>query len=92
MENRKSYQIRALFRKSLTLQLRQKGTNCFQILTPILCLLLVFLMKSIAETQLSKDNTSPVQLESFPRFLNPPLIPSYLLYAFAGLGISTCEQ
>lgn len=92
METRKSYQIRALLRKSFTLQARQKGTNCCQVLTPILCLLLVYLMKSIAETQLEEHIVRPVQLESLPRFLNPPLVPNYALYELAGLGVGTCTQ
>ena len=92
METRKSYQVRALFLKSLSLQLRQKGTNCCQILTPILCLLLVYLMKTIAESQIEENVLKPVQLETIPRFLNPPLVPNYILYNLAGLDVDTCEQ
>ncbi len=41
--------MKALFLKNLRLQSKQKGTNCCQILTPILCILFTFLMKTIAE-------------------------------------------
>ena len=91
-EVRKSYQIRALFRKSAALQLRQKATNCCQILTPILCLLLVYLIKSIAESQIEKNETRPVVMETIPRILNPPLVPNYILYNLVGLSVTTCEQ
>lgn len=89
---RKSYQMRALFRKSITLQLRQKGTNVCQILTPILCLVLVYLMKEIAGTQLENRAQDPVDLETTPRILNPPLVPNYVLYQMIGLDVDNCEQ
>jgi hypothetical protein len=89
---RKSYQIRALLRKSVTLQLRQKGTNCCQIFTPILCLLLVYLMKQIAGSQLEKNQNDPVQLQTIPRILNPPLVPNYVIYNLIGLEVNSCEQ
>ena len=89
---RKSHQIRALLRKSVTLQLRQKGTNVCQILTPILCLVLVYLMKEIAGTQLENRENDPVDLETTPRILNPPLVPNYVLYNMIGLDADNCEQ
>lgn len=91
-DKRKSYQIRALLRKSITLQLRQKGTNICQILTPILCLLLVYLMKEIAGSQLDKNQDIPVDLETIPRILNPPLVPNYVLYNLVGMDVTSCEQ
>lgn len=90
-ETRKSYQIRALFRKAAVLQLRQKGTNFCQIITPIFCLLLVYLMKEIAQSQI-KDENDAVILETIPRILNPPLVPNYVLYNLVGLSINDCEQ
>jgi ABC-type multidrug transport system ATPase subunit len=89
---RKSYQIRALLRKSATLQLRQKGTNCCQIFTPILCLFLVYLMKEIAGSQLEKNEVKPVELETIPRILNPPVVPNYVIYNLLGLEVTSCEQ
>ena len=89
---RKSYQLRALLRKSVTLQLRQKGTNCCQICTPILCLLLVYLMKEIAGSQLENNENIPVQLETMPRILNPPLVPNQVIYNLMGLDVTSCEQ
>jgi len=90
---RKSYQARALFRKSATLQLRQKGTNCCQILTPILCLALVAIMKALAESQLSDKDQQASELASFPRILNPPLVPNFILMnLIPGLKIDSCEQ
>lgn len=91
-EIRKSYQIRALLRKSVTLQLRQKGTNCCQIFTPILCLLLVYLMKEIASSQLEKNQNIPVELETVPRILNPPLVSNKVIYDLLGLNVDSCEQ
>jgi ABC-type multidrug transport system ATPase subunit len=49
-------------------------------------------MKEIAETQLEKRFYKAEELESFPRFLNPPLVPNYMLYNLVGLRVSNCEQ
>jgi ABC-type multidrug transport system ATPase subunit len=90
---RKSYQIRALFRKNATLQMRQKATNICQALTPILCLLLIWLIKGLAEDQLEDNEDDPVELAAVPRFMNSPILPSFVLYNLVdGLSISNCEE
>jgi ABC-type multidrug transport system ATPase subunit len=92
-EVRKSYQLRALFRKNATLQMRQKATNICQILTPILCLLLIWLIKGLAEDQLEDNEDEPVELAAVPRFLNSPILPSYVLYNLINSdSVNTCEE
>jgi len=46
-------QWRALMKKNFALQAKQKGTNICQILTPIVCLIFIILIKTIAEGRLS---------------------------------------
>lgn len=89
---RVSYQSRALFRKCATLQLRQKGTNICQIFTPILCLLVIYILKVVIETALANHTFKVYELETYPRFLNPPIMPNYLMYNLMGLDVVDCEQ
>lgn len=92
METRVSHQTRALFRKCATLQLRQKGTNFCQIFTPILSLVVIYILKLVIETQLANRSLQAYELETYPRFLNPPIMPNYLMYNLMGLNVDDCEQ
>ena len=49
-------------------------------------------MKEIASSQLEKNQNIPVELETIPRILNPPLVSNYFLYNLMGLDVSSCEQ
>lgn len=42
---RNSYSFRALLRKNFSLQKRQKGTNCCQIVTPILVMFIMVILQ-----------------------------------------------
>eukprot|EP00742_Colponemidia_sp_Colp-10_P012044 GILJ01013471.1.p1 GENE.GILJ01013471.1~~GILJ01013471.1.p1 ORF type:complete len:1008 (+),score=146.02 GILJ01013471.1:44-3067(+) len=65
-----SYPIRALIRKNLTLQWQQRGTNICQIITPVICLYIIFILKTIAENQ----STEPVEVRDvMPRLMNQNL-------------------
>jgi len=44
-----SYQMKGLFDKNLSLQLRAKGTNLMQVMTPLVGLLLVFMVSFVGE-------------------------------------------
>ena len=55
---RSAHQIRALFIKNLHLQKRQPCTNCCQILTPIICLLLTMLIRNVAIDNIPSQNDS----------------------------------
>jgi hypothetical protein len=91
-EKYKSYQLRALVRKSLTIQSRQYCTNCCQIFTPMCCLFLIWLLKYVVVNYAEPLMSEPTQLASFPRLLNPPFIPNYELYEFLGIPMRDCEQ
>ena len=67
-----SYQRRALFRKSVSLQMRQIGTNIWQLLTPIISLLLIILLRGIAESNISKYIDAPIY-SGLPYMFNIPL-------------------
>jgi hypothetical protein len=47
-----SYPFRALIRKNLSLQSRQKGTNCCQIVTPILVMAILLILQLIIRNEL----------------------------------------
>jgi hypothetical protein len=67
-----SYQRRALFRKSVSLQMRQIGTNVCQLLTPIISLVMIILLKGIAESNISKYIDTPIY-SGLPYIFNIPL-------------------
>jgi hypothetical protein len=70
--NKVSFQRRALFRKSISLQKRQVGTNVCQLLTPIISLVLIILLKKIAESNISKYIDQPIY-SGLPYVFNIPL-------------------
>lgn len=70
--NKVSFQRRALFRKSVSLQMRQIGTNVCQLLTPIISLVMIILLKSIAESNISKYIDAPIY-SGLPYLFNVPL-------------------
>ena len=84
-----SYQRRALFRKSVSLQMRQIGTNICQLLTPIISLLLIILLKGIAQSNISKYIDAPIY-SGLPYIFNIPL------YSIGQLGVlfnlTSCDQ
>lgn len=67
-----SFQKRALFRKSISLQLRQIGTNICQLCTPIISLVMIILLKGIAESNISKYIDTPIY-SGLPYIFNVPL-------------------
>jgi len=62
-------QFMALIKKSVALQAKQKGTNICQVLTPIICLLFVWLIKSIMSGQLTQKYSFQLP---FPFMFNVP--------------------
>ncbi|CAK64013.1 unnamed protein product (macronuclear) [Paramecium tetraurelia] len=71
---KKSYQFRALFYKNASIQSRQIGTNICQILTPLICLVLVYIIQEII---FDKFSGWTFQLD-FPYLLNIPFIYSQI--------------
>lgn len=82
--------MRALFYKSAKIQQRSICSNVCQIITPLLCVAFTLIVKIIA----SEVVTSKVEIPSFPRPLNMPIIYELLpfnisckeiyLYSFDG--------
>jgi hypothetical protein len=50
------HQIKALILKNLHLQKRQPCTNCCQILTPIICLILTIVIRNVAIANIPNNN------------------------------------
>ncbi|CAI2381584.1 unnamed protein product [Moneuplotes crassus] len=84
-----SYQRRALFRKSVSLQFRQMGTNLCQLVTPIVSLLLIILLKNIADDNISEYVSAPIY-DDIPYVLNFPIAP--IGEMGLGLTLTSCEQ
>jgi hypothetical protein len=55
-KSKTGHQIKALILKNLHLQKRQPCTNCCQILTPIICLILTILIRNVAIANISTSN------------------------------------
>jgi hypothetical protein len=64
-------QIRAILYKSISFQKRQIATNIFQILSPLICLFLIWLAQYEMKT-LFKDDYSFNKIHGIPFFLNLP--------------------
>lgn len=54
-----SHPLRALVRKNLTLQWRQRFSTCCQLVTPILIILILFILKVIIQSQLGPNMSAP---------------------------------
>ena len=65
-----SHPLRALVRKNLTLQWRQRFSTCCQLFTPILIILILFILKVIIKSQLGPDMASPHVFPGQPLPLN----------------------
>lgn len=50
-----SHPFRALFRKNLTLQMRQKFTNVCQVITPVLVIVILVILRKIIQSKLGTD-------------------------------------
>ena len=83
------YQKRALCRKNLTLQGRQKLTNVCQILTPITGLFVVQSLKNLGESSMRAvlDKTLYIPV---PFLFNVPYMPLQSLVSY--FNISDCDQ
>jgi hypothetical protein len=66
-----SYPYRALLRKNVTIQSRQKGTNCCQIFTPILVMLIMVILQFVIKSELG-GSTKPILTVPTPYVLNVP--------------------
>ncbi|KAH3757745.1 ABC transporter [Pelomyxa schiedti] len=64
---------RALVLKNASLQLRQKGTNICQIITPIFVLLTMLLIQLILQSQLGSNASSEIYMKTAPFPLNTDL-------------------
>ena len=56
MSEKQGHQIKALILKNLHLQKRQPCTNCCQIMTPIICLLLTIVIRNVAIDNIPNQN------------------------------------
>ena len=62
---RRAYPYRALLRKNFSLQKRQKGTNCCQIFTPVLVMIILVILQLVSPYFLSWTNAClPFDLQS----------------------------
>ena len=66
----RSYQFRALLRKNLTLQKRQFGNNCCQILIPVSVMVILVILQLILRTELGVNVSQRVLVPSTPWPLN----------------------
>ena len=55
-QSKSGHQIKALILKNLHLQKRQPCTNCCQILTPIICLILTIVIRNVAIANIPTSN------------------------------------
>ena len=74
-------QFKALFLKTAQLQMKQPCTNVCQVMTPIICLIFVFLMKTIAED--NRPSGSLIKDTNYPYvFGDYRLIDKYSQYVY----------
>lgn len=83
------YQKRALFRKNLTLQKRQVGTNICQILTPIIGLFVVHALRQLGESSIDMFTDRSLYIP-IPYIFNIPYKPFQALSNH--FNISDCLQ
>lgn len=81
------YQKRALFRKNLTLQGRQVGTNICQILTPIIGLFVVHMLRIQGESSLDMITDRALYIP-IPYIFNIPYKPFQTLASY--FNITDC--
>lgn len=62
----KSHPMRALVRKNLTLQWRQRFSTCCQLLTPLLIILILFILKAVIKSQLGPIAAAPHVFPGLP--------------------------
>lgn len=77
------HQIKALILKNLHLQKRQPCTNCCQILTPIICLLLTIVIRNVAIANIPNNNDTvygsfPLISMKFNDFSLVDQLPEYI--------------
>lgn len=83
------YQRRALFRKNVTLQWRQRWTNIWQLVSPIMGLLIVVIFKEIGIVNLLKFSDKAIFIP-FPQLFGLNMKSLATLGNF--LKVSTCNQ
>ena len=66
----KSFSYKALMRKNFRLQMKQKGSNCCQILTPIFVLLILLMFQLLIKSQLGDNANTRVFVPTNPWPLN----------------------
>jgi len=66
----KSYQFRALFRKAISLLLKQKANIVIQVITPLIGICIVIIFKELFAAQIR--DFAPVYNLQFPFFMNLP--------------------
>lgn len=81
--------MRALFRKNLTLQKRQMGTNICQVLTPIIGLMVVHALRTLGESSMDMFTNRSLYIP-IPYLLNIPYKPFQALSSY--FNISDCRQ
>eukprot|EP01116_Phalansterium_solitarium_P019773 TRINITY_DN564_c0_g2_i1.p1 TRINITY_DN564_c0_g2~~TRINITY_DN564_c0_g2_i1.p1 ORF type:complete len:1819 (+),score=747.59 TRINITY_DN564_c0_g2_i1:87-5543(+) len=88
----RSYPFRALMRKNFALQRRQTGTNCCQILTPVLVMAILVLLQFILRAELGSNLDQKSLVPSMPQPLNideSKLPPFPTAASASGLGYAT---
>eukprot|EP01125_Pyxidicula_operculata_P020322 TRINITY_DN749_c1_g1_i2.p1 TRINITY_DN749_c1_g1~~TRINITY_DN749_c1_g1_i2.p1 ORF type:complete len:1080 (-),score=261.04 TRINITY_DN749_c1_g1_i2:788-4027(-) len=78
-----SYQFRALFRKNFSLQGRQRCTNCCQIISPVLVILIMFILQSTIQGSFPQDEVA-ITFQTLPIAMNDPFGTDILLLAVFG--------
>ena len=87
--NNMANQFKCLLIKNIQLMSRQKGTMTCQVITPLLCLLFIYMVKLIVETQIKK---TPYGLKlSIPYLFNIPIY-SKLKYAEQIIRVNSCDE
>lgn len=82
-------QLKPLLIKNIQLMSRQKGTLICQIITPLLCLLFIYIIKLIVEVQIKKSSFG-LKL-SIPYLFNIPIY-SKLKYAEQIIHVESCDE
>ena len=89
INNNMANQLKCLLIKNIQLMSRQRGTMTCQVITPLLCLLFIYMVKLIVETQIKK---TPYGLKlSIPYLFNIPIY-SKLKYAEQIIRVNSCDE
>lgn len=53
---------------------------------------MIYFIKEVTKSEIGDELFSPVNVAQIPRFLNPPLVPNFILYNMTGVfDVNNCE-